>query len=81
MRNSLLTTYFSRLTSADSGIAGLVPSYSGGTTRDLHPLPCIRSVNMLEVTIGSRPPYCQLRTINHKERIFHIDTNHLNGHC
>ena len=32
------------LTSSESGLAGVVPSYSGGTARELHPLPFIYSV-------------------------------------
>jgi hypothetical protein len=41
-----LTLYASSLTKKNSGIAGLVPSYSGGTARELHPLPFICSVSV-----------------------------------
>ena len=64
---TLELTYYPRLPISfqrkrNSGIAGLVPSYSGGTTRDFHPLPCIRSVNMLEVTIERTAQHCQAKT-------------------
>ncbi len=39
----LLTPDSSPLTYSDSGVAGVAPSYSGGTARDSHPLPFIRS--------------------------------------
>ena len=38
-----LTPNYLHLTSSESGIAGVVPSYSGGTARELHPLPFICS--------------------------------------
>ena len=43
-KNLCLSLYASRLTKRNSGVAGVVPSYSGGTTRDSHPLPFTCSV-------------------------------------
>ncbi len=38
---------------------GFVPIYSGGTARDLHPLPLPRSLNV-DGTLGDGAEFCQV---------------------
>ncbi len=40
-------------------ITGFVPIYSGGTARDLHPLPLPRKLNV-GGTLGDRSNFCQV---------------------